>query len=60
MSDTTQEPDERLWSAYLMECRASDTMPRYKDFLVWLQDQDYDLEPEEWLEITEREESDVN
>jgi hypothetical protein len=38
------EINERLWDYYLLECRTQGTNPNLSDFLVWMQEQDYDLD----------------
>lgn len=44
MSTFGTEVDERLWELYLMDCRAHASHPSIKDYLVWLEDQDYDTD----------------
>lgn len=47
MSEPVYDIDERLWEMYVMDCRATELTPSIKDFLVWCEDQDYDL-PDIW------------
>lgn len=51
------EIDERLWDYYLLDCRANGVKPDLSDFMVWQQEQDFDLDPPE---LPEREEPDLD
>lgn len=47
MSEPAVDIDERLYGYYLQECRATNTKPSLSDFVLWAQEADYDLAPEE-------------
>lgn len=51
-----QDIDERLYEYYLLDCRANEVKPSLSDFMVWQQEQDFDLDP---LERDEQEYPDV-
>lgn len=47
MSAPGPEVDERLYELYLQDCRAKELTPSVRDFVVWAQEEEYDLfEPE--------------
>jgi len=33
-------PDPKLWDLYLNDCRHNKIYPKYKDYLIWLEEQD--------------------
>lgn len=45
MMDENEWINERMWGLYVAECDRTKTRPSPKDFLVWLDDNDYDYEP---------------
>lgn len=47
MSEPIYDIDERLYELYVEDCRQSKLTPTVRDFMVWCQQNDYDL-PEVW------------
>ena len=37
------EVDELLWEQYLLDCRANELKPSIKDYMVWIDEQIYDI-----------------
>lgn len=43
MSTPVYDINEGLWQLYLSDCQVTDMVPNIKDFLVWCEEEDYDL-----------------